>query len=519
MGKRKSERYALTALIALVAYGLACFYPTGWSPDSKKVIFPLIRKEGVRALVISDLAGKTVREVARVSDEKARLSPAAWSPDGKWIAYTRVTPKPADPKKAAEGDLRGYAFSLVLQEASSGKERSIFGRDLTDKQADDTKAGGALGPQWTADSRILLMRGAPDEKNEVILLDTTGHVRKRLALSHQLGFRTASLSPDGRYLAYLGESEDEGEGGVFALVRDLQTKDVRRARLVATGGLDDELDLRPAWAPDSSALYFAVVKGAGRGAGSLCQVEAFPLRKGKARPIWKREGANVLSVGAASRSPLLAITYKLDRPDLVGIDVVDPGSGRATPVHFSRSPFYSVSISPDGRWVAFCPETDNDFNVGAIVSATGSRMTLFAPHPEQKAATPEIRLERLDASLEFLKRQGLIAKAQPRGRPTPKEMRELAATLDRIEGKLRAPLFAAAIAFARVEIYVDRLQRDPPVAPQDFARDAYAQLERFKRAYPGHPAAPALKKALDSLLGYAPDKSEAPREDGKPWKP
>ncbi|MDP6438925.1 MAG: hypothetical protein QGH74_04745, partial [Candidatus Brocadiia bacterium] len=217
MRERKTRLAVLAAAVAVVVFVLgACIFPVAWSPDSKRVVFsiPLADPDKGMAhglamadrLAMVDLEGKMIRDVARVGDsENESFSPAAWSPDGKWIAYFRFEPKPAegalDPDHPEE-DEATILVSLMLQEADSGKEGIIFQEDVP-KDNYDWGANALYGPQWTADSKALMIRNMSAAQPGLVVLNLQGGIVLDVPLDDELGRVTAALSPDGASLAYL----------------------------------------------------------------------------------------------------------------------------------------------------------------------------------------------------------------------------------------------------------------------------------------------------------------------------
>ena len=63
-------------------------YPSGWSPDGRRILFTAFSRTAHRATVWTMRAdGTRARRLTRSAYDVA----AAWSPDGKWILFTRIT--------------------------------------------------------------------------------------------------------------------------------------------------------------------------------------------------------------------------------------------------------------------------------------------------------------------------------------------------------------------------------------------------------------------------------------------
>lgn len=106
----------------------------------------------------------------------------AFSPDGKWIVYVKVTP---DPMK------KGYKRNLWLCSADGGKPRQIT---HTDKDR---------SPSWSPDGTLLAFVSGRGKKPQVYLLpvDIPGEARQLTDMPN--GVSHPEWSPDGKTIAFL----------------------------------------------------------------------------------------------------------------------------------------------------------------------------------------------------------------------------------------------------------------------------------------------------------------------------
>jgi eukaryotic-like serine/threonine-protein kinase len=142
-----------------------------------------------------------------------------WSPDGKWIAYR---------------SLAGKSSAIRIHASDgSGEERQV-GRDSSDI---------VTPTAWSPDGRYLVVdswpawtRGVP---NTIQVWPVTGDSKPVFTIEDASG---GQLSPDGRWLAYYRESEDQ------LYVTSFPHPGPRVA--IAAGGSD------PRWRADGQELYF-----------------------------------------------------------------------------------------------------------------------------------------------------------------------------------------------------------------------------------------------------------------------
>ena len=108
MDRKWADRFALAAFAGLMVYGLACVYRVAWSPDSRNLVFTLLKEDEVQGqrvqrLLMTDLEGRSSVELDRAAadGEHMPMSAAAWSPDGATVAWLKLEAPPAD-EQAAE---------------------------------------------------------------------------------------------------------------------------------------------------------------------------------------------------------------------------------------------------------------------------------------------------------------------------------------------------------------------------------------------------------------------------------
>jgi len=528
MNRKTSERCALAALISMVIYGLACMFPIAWSPDSQKLVFRTSDEGEGGALVMTDLSAKPIREVARVVGEDATLSTAAWSPDGKWIAYMKFVEKPAkEGEKGEKGKDKDGTFvrSLMVQASDSGKEQAILEDEVVRRKegVGNTSYIFAWCPQWTNDSKSVMTWAISQGKTSLVFLDLDGRTERKLPLEGEgVEAWSATLSPNGKYVAYLRRVKNKGKE-VVLVVAELGEEGPRQILDPVPCGDPGKTASRPGWSPDSRSLYAAVAIKAGNGKEKGNAITRFAIPEGKSGIVWQREDAFACGVSVAAQSGRLAVLYRDEDADVFAIDTVDPQSGESTPVHFGELPM-CATVSPDGKWVAFLPSAEDDEQgcpAGAIVSSDGGELRFLTTKKEQEAGIPGILKKRLAGALKSCLGEELGAAGNPIGKATsPQDLQKALAALDALvrkqarpeKEKRTGPLLREALDCSKALVCIEYLQKaDLPAAEREaVVAEARRYLAAFQKAHPRHRLGPALAKEIEEAAKMEPKKAQKP---------
>ena len=172
-----------------------------WSPDGARIAFVSNRTEDPDANSNSDIwvvaAGNTDQgaTLLRITDYEGGDGSPAWSPDGKWIAYTTGT---NDPRVEAMSNNK-----LALNAADGSGERRILGNSLD---------RGVGSPTFTADGKALLFSIDDSGEGHVGRVDlATGAITR--PVSGEISSRGFTASPDGKIA--LGVSTYHMPGEIF----------------------------------------------------------------------------------------------------------------------------------------------------------------------------------------------------------------------------------------------------------------------------------------------------------------
>ena len=188
------------------------------SPSGKRVLFE------ARGDIFSVPAENGIVRNLTESQGVAERYPA-WSPDGKWIAYFSD---------------RSGEYELTLRSADGKGE---------EKQLTELRSGWRYQPFWSPDSRkIAFIDSAMRVWLHEIDTKQTTAIDKQMWLYHgELEKFPFSWSPDSRWLAYAGDTENRQQAIVI-----YDTKD-RKKHQVTSAFYDDDL---PVFDPAGNWLYY-----------------------------------------------------------------------------------------------------------------------------------------------------------------------------------------------------------------------------------------------------------------------
>jgi len=375
-----------------------------WSPDGTRIAY-VATEEGRPQIQIRWMDTGQTLVVTRLVETPDDI---AWSPDGKWIAFTMRVPadtkplaampkKPdgaewAPPARLVEGMIyrlngQGYVEpghdQLFVVPAEGGTPRR-----LTDGDYD------SLGtPAWTPDGSALIFTSnrrpdwekAPDntELYEVTLAD--GTIRP---LTDRLGpDEDPAVSPDGRFVAYVGHDDrDQRYASRQLYLLDRRTGQTRSL----TADLDREV-ANPTWSGDSRHL-FATYEDRG-----LTKLARFSL-EGE-REIWAEDvgGDGIgspLTNGSFSVSGKGRVAYTLASPHRPADVAVMAKAGTAQKLtHLNEDLLGRVTLgkveeiryasSADGReiqgWIVYPPDFDPARKYPLLLEIHGGPWAAYGP--------------------------------------------------------------------------------------------------------------------------------------------
>lgn len=221
-----------------------------WSPDGRQVAYTLPRALGSGGEIdASEPVEIWLLDVQTGEDRKLvdGFDPA-WSPDGRWLAYASNGPRDADGPR--DNDIR------VVSADGQGDRGVLAISDLPD----DLLPGMGLpfrpgtvrlrAPSWSPDS-LSLVASADGHTSFAVTFDTQGRAIRPWALAYEGGVGRAHWSPDGTRLAI--ESRPATAVAVVVLVEI----SARRETVIGGPALGFQAS-GPAWAPDGRRLVVVV---------------------------------------------------------------------------------------------------------------------------------------------------------------------------------------------------------------------------------------------------------------------
>lgn len=210
----------------------------------------------------------------------------AWSPDGKWIAFSR-----------------SVAIPLVSYESHNQVESSIYviRPDGTDERLLASAPNTTnLRPQWSPDGRhILFVRGTSNPPYDIWIMNADGTDQAPITTDGKSTY--PAWSPNGRQIAFISIST--GTAQIFVM-----NADGSEARQLTT---TEKANVVPNWAPGKQILFTSLRDGGGRqiyvmnpdGSG---QTRVRATAGEDKMPAWSADGTRIaFGLGARPCDPLL----------------------------------------------------------------------------------------------------------------------------------------------------------------------------------------------------------------------
>jgi len=196
-------------------------YDAVFSPDGKRLALSVDKistTQGDMDVYTVDLAGKDLRPVSTTRGELSFEESPAWSPDGKWIAYTSTR----------HGNQELYIAT------PEGKDE----KRLTSDPATDAH------PSWSPDGKRIALATNRWGDMEIAVLELDSGKLTRLTASRGLDDYPA-WSPDGKHIAFTSNRDRNLE----IYVADADGRNARNVTRHA--GIDNF----PAWTPDGRLTW------------------------------------------------------------------------------------------------------------------------------------------------------------------------------------------------------------------------------------------------------------------------
>ena len=298
-----------------------------WSPDGSRVAYLATGSDGSKQLFMYWTESGVTAAITHFTETPSSL---AWSPDGRWLAFTMPTPAerkplkvelPEAPKGAKWADPPKLIDRMVFRVDGEGYVPNSYNqlfvvpadggaaRQLTQGDFDSTGE-----PAFTADGKAVLITAnrradaefdpLDSEIYRVDLADQSLH-----ALTDRRGpDRNPAVSPDGRHIAYLGF--DDRRLGYQATQLYVMDSDGTHSRSL-TATLDRDATA-PRWAKDGRQLFFQYDD---HGSGRLATVDLEGKRRIVATDLGGNDVTRPYTGGTYSVARNGRFVYTRARPD------------------------------------------------------------------------------------------------------------------------------------------------------------------------------------------------------------
>ncbi len=375
-----------------------------WSPDGTRIAY-VSGAEGSPQLFVRWMdSGQT----ALITDLTEAPGDLAWSPDGRWLAFTMFVAKPkeplAEPPTAPEDatwappvsvidtmtyriDGEGYLESgfkhVFVVPADGGAARQLTRGDFDD-----------AGPlSFSPDGSTLLFAGnrSPDweydpVESEVFAAEVASGALKQLTSRNGPDYG-AVFSPDGKRIAYLG-FDDRGRTYQVSRLYVMEA-DGSGAREVMPKFDEDVLD--PHWAADGRSLVFMRDE---RGVRKVASVTLEGRTRDLASGLGGTDLGRPYTSGSYSVSRSGAVAFTLNTPQRPADVAIVSGGAARTLTQLNEDLFAHKDLgaveelvwesSHDGReiqgWLMTPPGFDPDAKYPLILEIHGGPHTAYGPN-------------------------------------------------------------------------------------------------------------------------------------------
>jgi len=258
-----------------------------WSPDGKEIAFISNRGNPTQPQIYKIAFGGG--EAYKLTDLKGLIFGFKWSPDGKNLVLNFVKKDAGDIEREKDENkkklgvvARHYDRPFYKMDGMgfNSKERghiwTVNARTGKAFQVTDHKVYDEMDPVWTPDGKSILFNSIRTEEPDLNIYDEgfykvsmKGGRLRRLPFFKKGGWRGPEYSPDGKWIAFLG---NEGEGDWWKNTRLwVMDSDGKSPARCLTEKFDFDINFtnindiigalvmtRPTWSLDGNFVYFQV---------------------------------------------------------------------------------------------------------------------------------------------------------------------------------------------------------------------------------------------------------------------
>ena len=263
---------------------------------------------------------------------------------------------------------RDYYFDVFLMDAIDGK---IIKKLVEGSKTPDFEELNVLTPglSWSPDGQKIIISALSGGYDVVYLIDVETEDKETLPIKLSEGIKSVTWSPDGKNIAFIGQTEKESDVYVY----NLESKQV----INLTNDIFSDDD--PTWAPDSKTLYFASDRG------KYLSEEAVPDTFKIYNSNYNQRDIYSINIDNSEMHRITDLPESDERFPVVGPDgkeilfisdmnginniykldlQTNDGTGKsAVPITNSLNGLYQLSLSKDGKKLAFTSLYQSAFNI------------------------------------------------------------------------------------------------------------------------------------------------------------